>query len=301
MNVVSPLAQSVQTRLVRVAKDLRVDPNLILSRYAAERLLYRLSCSRHAERFVLKGAMMLIVWLGDIIRPTRDVDLLGLGDLSDEAILDIFREIATTDVEPDGVVFDATTITVARIREEDTHGGCRVMLSGHLGSARLRIQIDIGIGDAVFPDPELIGYPSLLDFPRPKLKAYRPETAIAEKLHAMATLGSTNSRMRDFFDIRALARAEPFDGERLACAIRTTFDRRRAPVPANPLALTDAFVEVDGKRDQWNGFLRKNGLPDEDFAVVIDEVSGFLLPVISMIAASATFDKVWLPGGPWSS
>jgi hypothetical protein len=300
VTAVSPLAQSVQTRLVRAAKDLHVDPNLILSRYAAERLLHRLSCSRHADRFVLKGAMMLIVWLGDIIRPTRDVDLLGFGDLSDEAVLDIFREIAATEVEPDGVVFDATTITVAPIREEDAYGGRRVMLSGHLGSARLRVQIDIGIGDAVFPDPEWIEYPSLLDLPKPKLMAYCPETSIAEKLHAMITLGSSNSRMRDFFDIRALARAESFGGERLARAIRTTFDRRGARVPAMPLALTDAFVEVDGKRDQWNGFLRKNGLPDEDFAVVIDEVSSFLLPVVSMIAASGTFDKVWLPRGPWS-
>jgi predicted nucleotidyltransferase component of viral defense system len=296
----SALAQSVQTRLVRAARDLGVDPNLFFSRYAAERLLHRLAQSPHAARFVLKGAMMLIVWLGDIIRPTRDVDLLGFGDLSDEVVLDIFKEIATTDVEPDGVVFDSASITVARIREEDAYGGRRVMLSGHLGSARLRVQIDIGVGDAVFPEPEWIEYPSLLDLPRPKLKAYRPETAIAEKLHAMVTLGSKNSRMRDFFDIRALARAEPFDGERLARAILTTFDRRGARVPLKPLALTGGFVEVGGKRDQWNGFLRKNGLPEEDFAAVVDEISGFLLPVISTIAASRTFDQVWVPGGPWS-
>jgi len=300
VTVVSPLAQSVQTRLVRAAKDLRIDPNLILSRYAAERLLYRLSRSRHAERFVLKGAMMLVVWLGDIIRPTRDVDLLGFGDLSDEAVLDLFKEIATTDVEPDGVVFETASITVARIREEDAYGGRRVMLLGHLGSARLRVQIDIGIGDAVFPDPEWIEYPSLLDLPRPKLKAYRPETAIAEKLHAMVTLGSKNSRMRDFFDIRALARAEPFDGERLARAIHTTFDRRGVRVPKETLALKPEFAELDGKRDQWNGFLRINGLPQEGFGVAIDEVAGFLIPVISTIAASGTFDKVWVPGGPWS-
>jgi hypothetical protein len=200
---------------------------------------------------VLKGAMMLIVWLGDIIRPTRDVDLLAFGDLSDEAVVEIFREIATTDVKPDGVVFDITSVTIARIREEDAYGGRRVMLSGHLGFARLRVQIDIGIGDAVFPAPEWIEYPSLLDLPKPKLRAYRPETAIAEKLHAMVALGSKNSRMRDFFDILALARAEAFDGDRLARAIRSTFDRRRERISNEPLALTHAFAEVDGKRDQW--------------------------------------------------
>lgn len=300
MTAGSPLAQSVQTRLVRAAKDLHVDPNLIFSRYAAERLLHRLAQSHHAERFVLKGAMMLVVWLGDIVRPTRDVDLLGFGDLSDDAVLDIFKEIASTDVEADGVVFDATSVTVARIREEDAYGGRRVTLSGHLGSARLRVQIDIGVGDAVFPDPEWIEYPSLLDLPRPKLKAYRPETAIAEKLHAMVTLGSKNSRMRDFFDIRALARAEPFDGEQLARAIRTTFDRRGASVPTEPLALKREFAELDAKRDQWNAFLRKNGLPPEEFGAVVEEVARFLLPALSSIAASVTFDKVWVPRGPWS-
>lgn len=300
MSVGSPLAQSVQTRLVRVAKDLHVDPNLIFSRYAAERLLHRLASSRHAERFVLKGAMMLVVWLGDIIRPTRDVDLLGFGDLSDEAVVEIFKEIASTEVEPDGVVFDVASVTVARIREEDAYGGRRVMLSGHLGSARLRVQVDIGIGDAVFPDPEWIEYPSLLDLPRPKLKAYRPETAIAEKLHAMVTLGSKSSRMRDFFDIRALERAEAFDGERLARAITTTFDRRGARIPKEPLALTRAFAEVDGKRDQWNAFLRKNGLPQEDFGAVVDEIARFLLPVLAAITASVPFDNVWVPSGPWS-
>jgi predicted nucleotidyltransferase component of viral defense system len=296
----SPLAQSIQTRLVRVAKDFHVDPNLIFSRYAAERLLHRLASSRHAERFVLKGAMMLVVWLGDIIRPTRDVDLLGFGDLSDEAVVSVFKEIASTEVEPDGVVFDAASVTVARIREEDAYGGRRVMLSGHLGSARLRVQVDIGIGDAVFPDPEWIEYPSLLDLPRPKLKAYRPETAIAEKLHAMVTLGSKNSRMRDFFDIRALARSEPFDGARLARAIRTTFDRRGTSVPKEPLALTRAFAEIDGKRDQWNAYLRKNGLPQEDFGANVDEIARFLLPVLSAITASVPFDNVWVPRGPWS-
>jgi predicted nucleotidyltransferase component of viral defense system len=300
VTAVSPLAQSVQTRLVRAAKELHVDPNLILSRYAAERLLHRLAQSRHADRFVLKGAMLLVVWLGDIIRPTRDVDLLGLGDLGDATVVEIFREIATTDVEPDGVVFDATSVSVARIREDDAYGGRRVMLSGHLGSVRLRVQIDIGIGDAVFPDPEWIEYPSLLDLPRPKVKAYRPETAIAEKLHAMVTLGSKNSRMRDFFDIRALARAEAFDGERLARAISTTFERRRLGIPKKPLALTHAFTEVDGKRDQWNSFLRKNGLPHEEFDAVIGEIAGFLLPVLSSITSSAPFDKVWVPRGPWS-
>jgi Nucleotidyl transferase AbiEii toxin, Type IV TA system len=300
MKQASALEQSVQARLVRQAKDHGFDPNLLLTRYAAERLLYRLSRSRHAERFVLKGAMLLAAWLGDMIRPTRDIDLLGFGDLTDDALAAVFSEIAAVDFEPDGVSFDPSSIVVIPIREEDAYGGRRLTLRGHLGPARLKVQIDIGIGDAVYPDPQWLDYPSLLDLPHPRLRAYRPETSIGEKLHAMVTLGSKNSRMRDFFDIRALAQHEPFAGSELARAIRTTFERRGTPIPEMPLALTPAFADVDGKRDQWNAFLRKNGLAHIAFEDLIGDVKEFLLPVIGNLAGGRGFGRRWPPGGPWT-
>jgi hypothetical protein len=139
----------------------------------------------------------------------------------------------------------------------------------------------------------------LLDLPRPRMRAYRPETSIAEKLHAMVTLGSKNSRMRDFFDVRALAAREAFDGRTIARAIRTTFESRRVTMPAIPLALTPAFADVEGKRDQWNGFLRKNGLPPVDLAVVVAEVSEFLLPILANLSVGSAFEMSWSPGGPW--
>ena len=173
------------------------------------------------------------------------------------------------------------------------------MLRGLLGRARLRVQVDIGIGDHVDPEPELIDYPSLLDFPHPRLRAYRPETSIAEKFHAMATLGEKNSRMRDFFDVRTLAERQAFDGELLANAIRSTFSRRGTPISAKPLALTPAFAKTEGKRAQWSGFLRRYGLPAEDFGTVTRQVSSFLHPIAAALAADEPFTKTWPPGGPW--
>lgn len=184
------LAQSVQARLVRHAKSLNVDPNLVFARYATERLLYRLSRSQYAERFVLKGALLLLVWLGETIRPTRDADLLGFGELDAEALARIFREICDVHVQPDGLSFDAASVRVAAIRPEDAYGGQRVTLRVLLGKTRIRVQVDVGIGDAVTPEPEWLEYPSLLDFPRPRLRAYGPETVIAEKVHAMVVLGT---------------------------------------------------------------------------------------------------------------
>ena len=264
------LAQSVQVRLVRHAKMLGVDPNLILTRFAMERFLYRLSRSPEVERFVLKGALLLLVWLGETIRPTRDADLLGFGDLSDEALARTFREVCAVGVEPDAMIYLPNSIRVAAIRPEDAYGGKRVTLQSCLGPARLRVQVDVGIGDAVIPEPVWLDYPSLRDLPRARLRAYRPETAISEKFHAMVTLGSKNSRMRDFFDIDALAARQSFDGQ----------------------ALVDAL---------WAGFVKKNRLSSApaDLGQVVERLALFLAPVVTAAQRGAAMDLVWPPGGPW--
>ena len=298
------LAQSVQTRLVMHAKATGTDPNLVLVRYAMERLLYRLSCSPHADRFILKGGLMLLVWFGEEIRPTRDADLLGFGDLDADALKRTFTEICAMQVELDALVFDEASIQVSRIREDDAHGGQRVTVLARLGPARLKLQVDIGIGDVVSPEPEWIEYPSLLNLPRPRLRAYRPETSIAEKLHAMVSLGSHNSRMRDYFDLHALAMRNSFDGEVLARAIDATFSHRGVEIrPIPPIGLTAEFAEIEGKRAQWAGFLRRNRLDaaPADLAEVVAGIARFLGPVIEAVAHGATFEGRWRPGGPWET
>lgn len=302
MSMATGLARSVQVRLARHARAIGADPNLMLTRYATERLLYRLSRSPHAERFVLKGALLLLVWLGEAFRPTRDADLLGFGDLSEPSLVEIFRECCGMEVEPDGLSFDSGSISVVAIRPEDTYGGQRVTMRARLGSARIKIQVDVGIGDAVEPAAEWIEYPSLLDLSRPRLRAYRRETVVAEKLHTMVALGTVNSRMRDFFDVHALAARESFDGAPLVAAVRATFERRRTAIPREaPVALTPAFADVTGKRAQWAAFLAKNriaGAP-EDFAEVIADLARFVLPVMRAARRGERFAGRWAPGGPW--
>jgi len=296
------LSQSVHTRLVQHAQSLGVDANLVLTRFATERLLYRLSRSPHAERFVLKGALLMLVWLGETIRPTRDADLLGFGDLSDEALFDIFRDVCAVEVEPDAMYYLDDSIRVADIRPEDAYGGKRVTLRAQLGSARLRVQVDVGIGDAVWPPPEWLDYPSLLDLPRPRLRAYRPETVIAEKVHAMIVLGTNNSRMRDFFDVYMLATLQPLDGELLARALRATFKGRRTAIPSDlPLALTPEFAAIQDKQVQWRAFLKKNGLASapNELGKIIGHLSGFLEPAIGAARTGAPLARTWKPGGPW--
>lgn len=296
------LARSVLDRLVAHARRVGADPNLVLARYGIERLLYRLGRSSHVERFVLKGGLMLLVWLGEQIRPTRDADLLGYGDVGDEELGRIFRELCTLAVELDGVVFDAASVRVDPIRAVDEYGGRRVTMTGELGSARLRVQVDVGVGDAVSPPPEWIDYPSLLDVPVPRLRAYRPETSIAEKLHAMVALAEIDSRMRDFFDLWVLAERLAFDGESLATAVRATFARRGMSLPAEvPIALTAEFAALPGKREMWASFVRKNHLesaPDE-LAHTIERIAAFLMPVVDAARGTAAWPAAWSTGGPW--
>lgn len=255
------LARSVQVRLVRHAKGLGVDPNLVLTRYAVERFLYRLSRSPYAEKFVLKGALLLLAWLGEAVRPTRDADLLGVGELPDEALARIFREVCDIEVEPDGIAFDAVSVSVSAIREEDAYGGKRVTAQARLGAARLKVQVDIGIGDAVTPAPQWIEYPGLLGLPRPRLLAYPRETMLAEKLHAMVLFGARNSRMKDYFDVYALLREGRLDAAGLGRAIAATFERRRTALPdGTPAGLSEAFSGDAAKRAQWKAFLDKNRL-----------------------------------------
>lgn len=271
------LARSVQVRLARHAKAIGVDPNLVLTRYAVERFLYRLSRSPYAERFVLKGALLLLVWLGETLRPTRDADLLGFGDLSDDALTQVFVDVCGIEVEPDAMTYVGDSVRLEPIREENAYGGRRVTLLAVIGAARVTVQVDIGIGDVVTPAPEWLEYPSLLDFPRPRLRAYPRETVIAEKLHAMVFLGSRNSRMKDYFDLCALSREEKWDAGQLAEAIAATFARRQTALPAGvPAGLSDEFAQDAQKRAQWKAFLGKNRLEAPALDEVVAEVRRFV-------------------------
>jgi hypothetical protein len=93
------LPASIRQRLLNLSRDRGEDFNLTLTRYSTERLLYRLSQSELADHFVLKGALLLSLWTDRLQRPTRDIDLLGYGDSSQEALTQLFQDICVADVQ----------------------------------------------------------------------------------------------------------------------------------------------------------------------------------------------------------
>jgi predicted nucleotidyltransferase component of viral defense system len=247
---------SVRQRLLNLAKARGQPLELLLTRYALERLLHRLSLSPHRERFVLKGALLLTTWFDEPHRATRDLDLLGFGDPSEDALLAVLREVMMIAVD-DGVSFDTTKLKIQPIREDLDYGGSRLSTTALLSGARIPIVVDVGFGDAIEPGAEDIELPVLLDMPSPRLRAYPLETVIAEKLHAMVTLGMANSRMKDYYDVWMLTRAFTLDPNRLRRAVDATFARRDTSLLASvPEGLSDAFAADPGKQAQWQAFAR---------------------------------------------
>jgi predicted nucleotidyltransferase component of viral defense system len=269
---------SVRARLLTLARQKGQAFELLLTRYANERLLHRLSLSPHRNRFVLKGAMLMTTWFDDPHRPTRDVDFLGYGDSAPDAMLVTFREICAIEVN-DGMVFDIDALRVELIREELEYGGLRLRTTGSLAGARITVIIDIGFGDAIEPGIDKVNLPVLLDLPQPRLRVYARETVIAEKFQAMVMLGLANSRMKDFYDVWILSRSYDFENDRLPRAIAATFERRGTAIPLEaPLALTQAFAFDSGKQLQWTAFVRDLAIEIPALETVVTDLAGFLMP-----------------------
>ena len=296
------LPASIHQRLLNLSVSRSEDPNLILTRFALERLLYRLAQSEFSDQFILKGAMLFSLWAESPHRPTRDLDLLGFGEPSIDGLAATFQHLCNLTVEPDGLTFDSDSVRVSEIREGQTYMGLRVKLIARLGTARIPVQVDIGFGDTVIPEATEIDYPTLLELPAPRIRAYPPETVVAEKLQAMVALGMQNSRMRDFYDLWTIARNFSFEGATLVTAVRATFDRRLTAIPqALPTALNDEFATDEHKKNQWKGFLARSQLENTDIELtqVIDQLRPFLMPVLEATANANDFAYIWGSGGPW--
>ncbi len=270
MSATKNIAASIRTRLLNKARADKVDFNLMLTRYALERLLYRMSVSQWSDHFLLKGALLFDLWFDQPQRPTRDIDLLGFGPAELDHLTEVFQEICDQPCD-DGMVYDHSSVRAAEIRKDANYDGVRVTLLGYLDGARCAVQVDVGYGDAVTPAADSVQFPVLLDnMPQPTLRAYPVYTVVAEKYQAMVSLGMANTRMKDYFDLWILAQHATIDHAILLKAIDATFARRNTPLPAGtPIGLSLAFGADMVKQQQWNAFLSKNKLVAPDLTIVV--------------------------------
>jgi hypothetical protein len=267
------IAASVRARLKHHADLTKQDFNLTLTHYGLERLLYRLSVSRHASDFLLKGALLFTLWYDVAHRPTRDADLLGFGPDDVETAVQTFQEICKTPGD-DGVLFDSTSVKGSIIRKEAGYGGVRIDIRAILDGARIALQVDIGFGDAVTPAPVTVTYPVLLEeFPAPQLRAYPKYTVVAEKFHAICLLGLANTRMKDYFDLWVLLNDIALYIPEIRAAVDATFERRKMAMPTKvPVGLSEAFTSDATKLTQWKAFLKKNHLSAIALTTVVEKL-----------------------------
>jgi hypothetical protein len=294
------IGASIRDRLLNKARAEKLDYNLLLTRYALERLLYRLSVSKQRDEFLLKGALLFDPWFDVPHRPTHDADFLGFGSAEIPHLEEVFRDICRLETE-DGIVFQPDSVKAAEIRKEAHYAGVRVTLLGLLDKARCPVQVDIGFGDAVVPGPDEVRYPVILaEMPAPQLRVYPRYTVVAEKLEALTSLGMLNSRMKDFFDLWVLAKYADFEGPVLCRAIVATFERRRTSIPPGaPTGLTDEFANDARKEKQWQAFLRKNAIDPMPLAAVIADLREFLLPVLRSASVGNSHNRAWRVGEGW--
>lgn len=272
------IAASVKARLANISRATQTPFDILLIQYVLERILYRLSISSHRKNFILKGGMLLAVWIPNDARVTRDLDLLGHGDASEEAVRRIFENLLSIEMN-DGIVFDKNALRIAPIREEMEYGGLRVKTTAFLERTRVPVVIDIGYGDVVTPEARDIDYPVLLDLPSPNIRAYPIETVIAEKFHAIVALGMANSRMKDYYDLWTLDRVIAHAPSALAPAIAATFARRGAEIPtARPVGLSQTFASDEVKIRQWRLYLESLGVEEASLSTVVDLISAYLMP-----------------------
>lgn len=298
------VAASIRQKLLNLAKKQGTDFQRMLVRYAIERLLYRLSQHAARDSFILKGAMLFITWPERTFRPTGDLDLLGSGSPDPDSMKRLFLEICSIDDISDGVLFDPKSIAVEQVREDEKYQGVRIVVDAHLDTAIIKLQIDVGFGDKVYPAPRRISFPCLLPGMRaPDVLAYPPETVIAEKFEAMVRYGEATSRLKDFYDVWTIAKSFRFEKAALAQAIRGTFHQRGTDIPTEmPFALTPAFADIPDKRMMWEGFVRRSlpAIAPPSFEDLVSGIRQFLGPVLTSLEIPEGAVGTWHPSSGWS-
>jgi hypothetical protein len=298
------ISASVRQKLLNLSLERPENFQLLLTKYAFERFLYRLSKNSACGDFVLKGAFLFELWKEVPYRATKDIDFLGYGSAALDRLRRVFVSICQERVEDDGLIFDTDSIALEVIREEQAYGGMRIRLTAYLQQARIRLQFDVGFGDVIIPEADEVEFPVLLDMPAPRIKAYSRYSFVSEKFHTISYHGMANSRMKDYYELFLLARFFEFQGNLLAKAISVTFERRNTLIREEiPLGLSKAFMKESTKQRMWKSFLERIGENPRNLTLetAVKTLQGFLAPATTALYNKENFFLHWNPGGPWAS
>lgn len=293
---------SVRALLQNKARETNRSFSEILQYYGIERFLYRFSCSKYADKFILKGALMFTVWQVSQRRTTLDIDFSARYDNQIMTIEKAIKDVCRVSVTSDGLIFTPQTVKGYKIKEDAEYEGVRVKFKGFLERSRIPMQIDIAFSDVIYPKPKIINYPVILDFPKPRLKGYPAESVVSEKFEAMVKLGLLNSRMKDFYDIWLMTRQFDFHGSSLVEALKRTFKHRKTELPKHkPLFAEEIYDEKSDRQILWMAFLKKSDITyvPEKLHTIANDIENFIIKPLIAISKGNEFNKIWEAKGSW--
>jgi hypothetical protein len=257
-----------------------------------EGLLARVAASAYRDEFVLKGGVLLAAF--SLRRATKDIDLQARGIANDiDDMLERVQHIAAIDAG-DGLVFDPQQIAAHTIREDDQYERVRVRLVATLGRSRLPVGIDVNFGDPIWPAPEQITLPRLVQIGQEPLHVlgYPLPMVIAEKTVTALERGTANTRWRDFADVLTISTVHEFSAAELRAALEAVATYRRATLRPLLLALAAMPYVAQAKWATWRRHqAHANTLP-EQFGDALATVAAFLDPVLG---DSISAEQRWNP------
>lgn len=294
------MGESVNAKLRDVSRRLNTDMSTVQTRYALERLLYRLTQTSWHDKIALKGALIFLVHDGDIHRPTGDMDINGfVKDGNIEVMGDIVRDACRVQVD-DGMDFKEETLLVRKDRDWASVPGGKIEMDAHLGTSRIRVRIDMGFGNVITPQARMADYPTILQgMPAPRVLVYPYETMLSEKLHAMVRHGAETTRLRDYYDIWSLTQRYDFSGEMMARAVRGTFNQAGDPLPVMSLdGLSEDFIRM--RSTSWDTFRKARGFRFQ--APNLTETVNCIRPFLETVVQAAHGEPVgdWKAAFGWS-
>lgn len=280
MKEIKNLEASIRQRLLKKAKEENRPFGDILQYYANERFLYRLSQTKHAQSFILKGAFVFLGLELVLPRPTQDLDFLAYTENEIDHIAQIILEVARQKVEEDGLQFDENSIRAELTQQGRSYTGINIKLRAYLGKSKIDMSLDIGFGDRITPQPLSLQIPPLLNsFPSVTILGYPPETIVAEKFQILVDLGMINSRLKDYFDMWFLTNSQQFEYLLLHRAIENTFTQRKTAFPNHmPSGLSKEFGQSN--QSHWVVFCNRHRLDTapSEFMVVVNRLQTFFYP-----------------------
>ena len=272
-------AMQLKAKINNKAKELKVPPQIMFQNYMIECFLERLSKSEYADRFIIKGGVLISAIVGLNNRTTMDIDATVRNiPLNESEIIKIISYVSSVENDDD---FIFSLDRVETIREDDEYEGYRAFVFVDYEKIHNTITIDITTGDSIYPEAILYGFSKVFDNQKISLYSYPIETVLAEKLETILSRNITTTRPRDFYDVYVL-NAKSLNQKNLKTAFENTCKHRESEkLLSQGSEIISAIKDSENLKEQWKKYTKKMpyaaGISFEQVVEKIEELLSFVM------------------------